>query len=158
MDMRTAKEPRVSQRPAPAGPARTRILLIVLLAAAAIAAGWWYFGRGLAVTVATAARGSAAEIVYATGPVEPERWARVATLVAGRIVERCNCEGEPVRTGDLLARLDDAEPRVALAGTLCARGLRAEGTGASAPADGAQHDFGAGSSSARKPNCGRSRA
>jgi RND family efflux transporter MFP subunit len=69
----------------------------------------WNAGHDRTVT-----RGSAAEIVYATGSVEPERWARVATLVTGRIVERCGCEGESVRMGDLLARLDDSEARAVL--------------------------------------------
>jgi hypothetical protein len=31
----------------------------------------------IAVTTAPVTRGSAAEIVYATGPIEPERWARM---------------------------------------------------------------------------------
>lgn len=96
-------------------PRRRPIVLAVLLIAAALAAGWWFLGRGTAVTAIQATRGSAAEIVYATGAVEPERWARVATLVTGRIIERCRCEGQAVEAGDLLARLDDAEPQAALA-------------------------------------------
>lgn len=113
MDMRTTGESGLGK--SPAAQARRRVIFaVVAIAAAALVAGWWLFGRGIAVTAATAAIGSAAEIVYATGAVEPERWARVATLVSGRIVERCNCEGKVVRTGDLLARLDDSEARVAL--------------------------------------------
>ena len=54
-------------------------------------------------------RGSAAEIVYATGAVEPETWSRSTPLVRGRIVERCRCEGKIVKAGDVLARLDDKE-------------------------------------------------
>jgi len=52
---------------------------------------------------------AAAEIVYATGAVEPETWSRSTPLVRGRIIERCRCEGKIVRKGDLLARLDDKE-------------------------------------------------
>jgi RND family efflux transporter MFP subunit len=88
--------------------------LLAVAIVAALAAGWWFWGRGTAVTVAVAAHGTAAEIVYATGAVEPERWARVATLITGRIVERCRCEGKEVKTGELLARLDDSEARAAL--------------------------------------------
>ncbi|MES2195127.1 MAG: efflux RND transporter periplasmic adaptor subunit [Pseudomonadota bacterium] len=74
-----------------------------------IAASVWWLGRGPAVTAVRVTRGSAAEIVYATGAVEPETWSRSTPLVRGRIVERCRCEGQTVRKGDVLARLDDKE-------------------------------------------------
>lgn len=78
----------------------------------AMIAGWWlWFDSRPSVSVATVTRGTAAEIVYATGVVEPARWAKVTTVVAGRIVESCNCEGQNVRKGDLLFRLDDTEMR-----------------------------------------------
>ncbi|WP_407117515.1 efflux RND transporter periplasmic adaptor subunit [Bradyrhizobium sp. LMG 9283] len=80
--------------------------LVVLAAAAAVS--WWYL-RGPAVKVALVTRGPAAEIVYATGSVEPETWSRLTPLVRGRIVERCRCEGKAVRKGERLARLDDTE-------------------------------------------------
>lgn len=75
----------------------------------ALAAGAWWFWRGPSITVVRATRGAAAEIVYATGSVEPETWSRSTPLVRGRIVERCRCEGKTVKSGDLLARLDDKE-------------------------------------------------
>jgi membrane fusion protein (multidrug efflux system) len=59
-------------------------------------------------------RGDAAEIVYATGAVEPETWSRTTPLVRGRIVQRCRCEGKPVKAGDILARLDDKEAQATL--------------------------------------------
>jgi RND family efflux transporter MFP subunit len=96
---------------------------IVLLAAAlaAVAAGWWFlYGRGPAVTVVAPMRGTAVEIVYATGAVEPVRWAKVASLIRGRIVEICYCEGQPVTKGQLLVRLDDGELQAQL-GELRAR-------------------------------------
>jgi RND family efflux transporter MFP subunit len=114
MDMRKSQLPRVSVQPWTGVPKRRSALLLLALIAVAIAAGWWWFGRGTAVTTAPVARGTAAEIVYATGAVEPERWARVATLIKGRIVERCRCEGKPVKSGHLLARLDDSEAQAAL--------------------------------------------
>lgn len=91
-----------------------RRLLVLLVLLALLAGAAWYFGRGTAVTVVKATRGTAAEIVYATGSVEPETWTRVTPLVRGRIVERCRCEGKPVKTGDLLARLDDREAQATL--------------------------------------------
>jgi RND family efflux transporter MFP subunit len=91
--------------------------VIVLLLAAA---GWWQYGRGTKVTAAAAARGTAVEIVYATGGVEPVRWARVASLIRDRIVDICDCEGKTVKKGDVLARLDDREVKAQL-GDLKAR-------------------------------------
>ena len=91
-----------------------RFLLLVVLLAAAAAFGWWRYGRGPEVIAVTPWRGTAAEIVYATGAVEPVRWARVASLIRDRIIELCDCEGKAVSKGDVLARLDDRELRAAL--------------------------------------------
>jgi RND family efflux transporter MFP subunit len=91
-----------------------RVLLVAAAVVAAGAALWWSYGRGPAVTTVLVARGSAAEIVYATGAIEPERWAKVTTLVKGRIIERCRCEGLAVKQGQVLARLDDAEAQATL--------------------------------------------
>ncbi|TVQ57962.1 MAG: efflux transporter periplasmic adaptor subunit, partial [Rhodobacteraceae bacterium] len=75
-----------------------RIVLLVLacLAAAALA---WTATRPTAVSTAVLRAGSAAEIVYATGVVEPVRWAAVSALNRARIVETCACEGEAVAAG-----------------------------------------------------------
>ena len=51
----------------------------------------------------------AAEIVYATGVVEPLRWAKVLALSRKRIVWICDCEGKVVKKGDVLVKLDDGE-------------------------------------------------
>jgi len=86
-------------------------VIVALIAAIAAAAGWWRYGRGLEVSTALVSRGTAVEIVYATGAVEPVRWAKVASLVRERIVDLCYCEGKSVKRGDQLARLDDSEVR-----------------------------------------------
>lgn len=91
-----------------------RLLWIIAIAVAGAALAWWMAGRGVSVTVATAKRGTAAEIVYATGAVEPETWTRVTPLVRGRIIERCRCEGREVKRGEVLARLDDREAQATL--------------------------------------------
>lgn len=98
-----AERPTGGWRP---GPSK---LLIVAAAAAVLAGIFWWMWRGPAITVARVSRGTAAEIVYATGSVEPETWSRSTPLVRGRIIERCRCEGKAVKKGDLLARLDDKE-------------------------------------------------
>jgi RND family efflux transporter MFP subunit len=68
---------------------------------------WWRFGRAAPVVAVAATRGTAAEIVYATGGVEPVYWAKVASVIRDRIIDICRCEGKTVRKGDVLARLDD---------------------------------------------------
>jgi RND family efflux transporter MFP subunit len=75
---------------------------------------WWRVGRGPEVAAVAATRGTAVEIVYATGAVEPLRWAKVTSLVRNRILEVCYCEGKTVAKGDVLVRLDDREPRAQL--------------------------------------------
>lgn len=82
--------------------------------AAAGAAAWWMYGRGPLVTTVQATTGTAVEIVYATGGVEPVRWAKVASVIRDRIIDMCLCEGETVAKGDVLARLDDRVARAQL--------------------------------------------
>ncbi|MFN3853919.1 MAG: efflux RND transporter periplasmic adaptor subunit [Phreatobacter sp.] len=95
---------------------RLRPLIILLVLAALVAGGlYWRLGRGPEVTLTAVTRGTAAEIVYATGVVEPVRWAKMASLVRERIVEHCACEGREVKAGAMLVRLDDREVRANLA-------------------------------------------
>ncbi|WEX73968.1 efflux RND transporter periplasmic adaptor subunit [Sinorhizobium numidicum] len=74
----------------------------------------WYIWRPTTVSVIAPWRGDAAEIVYASGTVEPRTWAKVAPVVRDRIAEQCDCEGSRVARGDVLARLDDSEARASL--------------------------------------------
>lgn len=98
----------------------TRWIVGIVLVAAAAGSVAWYAWRPAPVSVVAPVRGDAAEIVYASGSVEPRTWAKVAPVVRERIVEQCNCEGSRVARGDVLARLDDGEAR-ALLGELEAR-------------------------------------
>ena len=95
--------------------ARRRVLLLVIVVfALAVMSYWLFVGSRPLVDVSLTQRGSAAEVVYATGIVEPVHWAKIASLQRKRIVEICKCEGEPVQLGDVLVRLDDAEERALL--------------------------------------------
>ena len=75
---------------------------------------WWFATRVTTVTTAELIRGDAAAIVYATGVVEPERWAKVTPMVRARIVSTCRCEGHYIEQGTVLFRLDDSEIRARL--------------------------------------------
>lgn len=75
----------------------------------------WWWARGIEIKTHALQRGSAAEVVYATGVVEPTNWAKVVSLQRKRIVEICRCEGKTVVKGEVLARLDDQEERAGLA-------------------------------------------
>ncbi len=87
--------------------------IVGLVVALALAAGGYIYlsERPVAVTTVAVTTGTAAEVVYASGVVEPKTWAKVTSLVRERIVEVCGCEGQPVAAGALLVRLDDSEVR-----------------------------------------------
>jgi RND family efflux transporter MFP subunit len=92
-----------------------RFLIWLVVAAALAAAGlWWRYGRGVEVIAVAAERGTAVEIVYATGTVAPVRWAKVTSLIRDRIVDICQCEGKAVAKDEVLARLDDRDMQAAL--------------------------------------------
>jgi RND family efflux transporter MFP subunit len=89
------------------------LLLLVLAGAAAAYLAWGRFGAPIAAGVHPV-RGKAAEVVYATGTVEPDKWAKVIALQRKRIVALCDCEGKVVKKGDALGQLDDTEARALL--------------------------------------------
>lgn len=90
---------------------RLRRLPWIILLLAVIAGGAVLYARNGAreVEIARPQRGPAVEAVYATGVVEPENWARVSAVIPGRIAEILAREGDEVRRGQPLARLDDRE-------------------------------------------------
>lgn len=93
---------------------RTFLFLLILLAAG-LAGAWWWMDRPVVVATVQPHRGSAADVVYATGVVEPVRWAKVTSVLRERIIELCNCEGETVTRGTVLGRLDASDARATLA-------------------------------------------
>jgi multidrug efflux pump subunit AcrA (membrane-fusion protein) len=88
-----------------------------ILAIATAGAGYYAYSRFFHPTLVTTSVASLApvsEAVYGTGTVEPERWAKVVPLQRRRLVELCKCEGQVVKSGQVLGRQDDAEERSAL--------------------------------------------
>lgn len=90
------------------------VLILAIIGGAGFL-GWRRFGATPEVAVVAVKRGSVAEVVYATGVVEPTRWAKVIAYQRKRIVDICDCEGRTVKAGDVLARLDDTEEKANLA-------------------------------------------
>lgn len=92
-------------------------LLILSVFAAFFAAGAFaprYF-LPPEVVVVTAKQGKAVEAVYATGTVEPTILVPIAPRNGGHITEIAASEGQTVKKGDILARLEDNEQQAAIA-------------------------------------------
>ena len=87
-------------------------VLLALAVAAGLRLAWW--SQLPVVTETAVTRGDVAEIVYATGVVEPVQWAKVVPKIRERLIQHCHCEGKPVKKGDLLASLDDDEAKAQL--------------------------------------------
>lgn len=90
----------------------SRLPLVLLLLALAGGGAWaWRANGAVEVSAQLPRRGPAVEAIYATGTVEAEKWARIAPVIPGRIAEILVAEGDPVKEGQPLARLDDREAR-----------------------------------------------
>ena len=112
---------RIERKPDRSGVARAVGWVIVLVLLAAVAGGGWVWAtreRPLEVEVAAVAerpRGAQAEVLNASGYVTARRRATVSSKITGKVVEVNVEEGMAVREGQVLARLDDANMRAALA-------------------------------------------
>lgn len=88
---------------------------IILLAALLLAgAGYLLWAQPRIVEITSARRGTAVELVYATGFVEPEQPVSVAARVTAPVVEVLVDEGQRVRRGQPIIRLADDEQQAAL--------------------------------------------
>jgi len=108
------------ERP-PERPARRWVLWLIVLivagAAGAAAYPWLTRERPIEVETATVtarAAGAQAAVLNAAGYVTARRRATVASKITGKLVEVNVEEGMAVRSGQVLARLDDAALRAAL--------------------------------------------
>ncbi len=95
----------------------------LVLAVCLLAAGggvWWWLRRDRPIPVqvapvTTRAAGTQAAVLNASGYVTARRRATVSSKITGKVVEVNVEEGMAVREGQILARLDDATFRAALA-------------------------------------------
>lgn len=92
-----------------------RIAIWFLLSALAGGGAWYATHRPPTVAAAKPTRGPAVEAVYANGAVEPVYWAKVASTLVGRIAEIPVKEGDTVKAGAVLMKLDDREAKAKLA-------------------------------------------
>jgi RND family efflux transporter MFP subunit len=115
---------RIDRGSAPASSGKGRIWLgaaAVIVTAAALAA-WWWWGRPRALPVhvvaaqAIAGGGAAAagSILDASGYVVARRQATVASKITAKMVELDIEEGDHVKAGQIIAKLDDTNIRAAL--------------------------------------------
>lgn len=88
---------------------RNLIIIVVLLAVIAIAgkkAGW--FGKGEVTEVETAMveRRTVTQTVSASGKIQPEKEVKISSEVSGEIVELTVRDGDKVKKGDLLVKIN----------------------------------------------------
>jgi HlyD family secretion protein len=112
---------RIERKPDRSGLARAAGWVIAVLLLAGVAGGGWVWAtreRPVEVEVASVAerpRGTQAAVLNASGYVTARRRATVSSKITGKVVEVNVEEGMAVREGQVLARLDDANARAALA-------------------------------------------
>jgi RND family efflux transporter MFP subunit len=95
------------------------VVLLIVLGAGGYA-GWRWATRERPIEVETAAvseraAGTQAAVLNASGYVTARRRATVSSKITGKVVEVNVEEGMAVKEGQILARLDDATPRAAVA-------------------------------------------
>jgi len=116
--LRIPQEERGGGRRLPVG-----LIFGTLVILAALAAGGWYWSTEMqAATVKVApatlkAGGASAQgaVLNASGYVVARRRATVSSKVTGKVVDVLIEEGHPVKAGQILAHLDDTQPRASLA-------------------------------------------
>lgn len=89
-----------------------RVVFLVLSFALVLGAGFsvfLFYTSSSSVDIGLVTRGPAVEAVYATATVEPVRWAAIAPIKTGKIVEVPVNEGYRVGRGVPLARMDDSD-------------------------------------------------
>ena len=112
---------RIERKPDRSGLIRAFGWVVVLLLLAGAAGGGWVWAtreRPLDVQAASVTerpRGTQAAVLNASGYVTARRRATVSSKITGKVVEVNVEEGMAVKEGQILARLDDANPRAALA-------------------------------------------
>jgi RND family efflux transporter MFP subunit len=112
---------RIEREPPPGRSRRwIRWAVLILLLAGVGGAAWTWFTREQPIEVETVAvteraAGTQASVLNASGYVTARRRATVSSKITGKVVEVNVEEGMAVKAGQVLARLDDAQARAAVA-------------------------------------------
>ncbi len=83
------------------------ILFLAVIAAGVVTVAGWRLAQPHSYKMATVHTGKAVEAIYATAIVEPVDWAAIAPVTTGRITTVNVKEGDLVKKGGVLAKLDD---------------------------------------------------
>jgi RND family efflux transporter MFP subunit len=110
---------RIDRAPEKASRAWVGWLVVIAILAGLGYAGWKWFTRERpaeveVATVSLRAAGTQAAVLNASGYVTARRRATVSSKVTGKVVEVNVEEGMAVREGQILAKLDDSQPRAAM--------------------------------------------
>jgi RND family efflux transporter MFP subunit len=98
-------------------------VIVTLLVVVALGAGAWYWATAMQAatvkvapaTVKAGAGSAPGAVLNASGYIVARRRATVSSKVTGKVVDVLIEEGHPVREGQILAHLDDSQPRATLA-------------------------------------------
>jgi RND family efflux transporter MFP subunit len=99
------------------------LIVTILVIGALAAGGYWYWTTQMQIvqvktataTVKAGGPAAAGAVLNASGYVVARRRATVSSKVTGKVLDILIEEGHPVREGQILAHLDDTQPRAALA-------------------------------------------
>lgn len=99
------------------------VVLLVLLLLGGIGGGAWFWAAKLQAasvkvapaTVKSGGPSAPGAVLNASGYVTARRRATVSSKVTGKVIDVLIEEGQPVKAGQILAHLDDTQPRAALA-------------------------------------------
>ena len=114
---------RIPQEERGGGRGKPIVLVTIVLLLIALVAGGWYWATAMQaatvrvapVTAQTGAAAAQGAVLNASGYVVARRRATVSSKVTGKVLRILIEEGQPVREGQVLAQLDDTQPRAALA-------------------------------------------
>jgi len=98
------------------------LIVTILVVAGLASAGYWFWTtqmqivpvRTAAAAVKAGGPAAAGAVLNASGYVVARRRATVSSKVTGKVLDILIEEGHPVREGQILAHLDDTQPRAAL--------------------------------------------
>jgi len=114
---------RIPQEERGGGRGKPGAIIVTLFVIFALGGGAWYWSTALQaatvkvalVTVKPGGASAAGAVLNASGYVVARRRATVSSKVTGKVLDILIEEGHPVKAGQILAHLDDTQPRAALA-------------------------------------------